>query len=128
MATPVLSYGFGIIDWPQIEIDELDVKTRKILSIHKVLYRNQCMERVYLPRREGGMGLIEINDTYRNTILNLDYYLKTIQDGYLLKVKKQVCLETSLSLSWQTSSSHPMNRLIKQVTMRIQHKMPLKHI
>ena len=47
------------------------------------------MERVYLPRREGGMGLIEINDAYRNTILNLDYYLKTIQDGHLLKVKKQ---------------------------------------
>ena len=90
MATPVLSYGFGIIDWPQIEIDELDVKTRKILSIHKVLYRNQCMERVYLPRREGGMGLIEINDTYRNTILNLDYYLKTIQNGYLLKNEETI--------------------------------------
>ena len=39
------------------------------------------MERVYLLRRKGGMGLIELNDTYRNTILNLDYYLKTIQDG-----------------------------------------------
>ena len=29
MAIPVLSYGFGIIDWPQIEIDNLDLKTRK---------------------------------------------------------------------------------------------------
>ena len=89
MATPVLSYGFGIIDWPQIEIDNLDVKTRKILQIHKVLYRHQCMNRVYLPRREGGMGLIEINDAYRNTIFNLNYYLKTIQDGHLQKVRKQ---------------------------------------
>ena len=58
MALPVLTYGFGIIDWPQIEIDNLDVKTRKILTMHNVLYRHQCMDRVYLPRREGGVGLI----------------------------------------------------------------------
>ena len=55
MALPVLTYGFGIIDWPQIEIDNLDVKTRKILTMHNVLYRHQCMDRVYLPRREGGV-------------------------------------------------------------------------
>jgi len=51
MAIPVLSYGFGIIDWPQKDIDSLNVKTRKILTMHKVLYRNQCLDRLYLPRR-----------------------------------------------------------------------------
>ena len=86
-ATPVLSYGFGIIDWPQREIDELDVKTRKILTMHKLIYRNQCMDRIYLPRREGGMGLIEINDVYRNTIINLDHYLQTTKDDHLQKVR-----------------------------------------
>ena len=89
MAIPVLAYGFGIIDWPQIEIDQLDVKTRKILTIHKILYRNQCMDRIYLPRREGGMGLTEINDAYRNTIFNLDYYLRTTEDEHLKKVRQQ---------------------------------------
>ena len=73
VATPVLTYGFGIIDWPQIEINSIDTKTRKILTMNKIIYRNQCLDRIYLPRREGGMGLIEINDAYRNTIINLDY-------------------------------------------------------
>ena len=86
-ATPVLSYGFGIIDWPQKELDDLDIKTRKILTMNKLIYRNQCMDRIYLPRREGGMGLIEINDVYRNTIMNLDYYLKTTKDDHLQKVR-----------------------------------------
>ena len=71
MATPVLTYGFGIIDWPQRDIDNLDSKTRKILTIHRVIYRNQCLERLYIPRRERGMGLIEINDILRKTIINL---------------------------------------------------------
>ena len=80
MALPVLSYGFGIIDWPQRDIDNLDVKTRKVLTIHKLIYRNQCMDRVYLPRREGGVGLIEINDAMRNTIINLSQHLETTGD------------------------------------------------
>ena len=41
-----------------------------------------------MSRRECGVGLIEINYAYRNSILNLGY-LKTIQDGHLLKAKKQ---------------------------------------
>ena len=88
MALPVLTYGFGIIDWPQIEIDNLDVKTRKILTIHNVLYRHQCMDRVYLPRREGGVGLIEINDALRSTIINLAQYVETTKDKLLELVKK----------------------------------------
>merc|ERR1712115_612034 len=39
MATPVLSYGFGIIEWPQLEIDLLDAKTRRIITMHKIIYR-----------------------------------------------------------------------------------------
>ena len=89
MAMPVLSYGFGIIEWPQKEIDQLDVKTRKILTMHKMLYRNQCIDRIYIPRREGGMGLIEINDAYRNTIINLDHYIQSTKDEHLKKVSQQ---------------------------------------
>ena len=89
MATPVLTYGFGIIDWPQRDIDNLDSKTRKILTIHKVIYRNQCLERLYIPRREGGMGLIEINDIFRKTIINLDYYLKNTMEHHIQRVRQQ---------------------------------------
>ena len=83
MATPVLSYGFGIIDWPQKDIDTLDTKTRKILTIHKIIYRNQCLERLYLPRREGGMGLLEINDVFRKTIINLEHYIKNTAEQHM---------------------------------------------
>ena len=88
MALPVLNYGFGIIDWPQKDIDNLDVKTRKVLTMHNVIYRHQCMDRVYLPRREGGLGLIEINDAMRSTIINLSEYLVTTTDNLLLLVKR----------------------------------------
>ena len=56
--------------------------------MHNVIYRHQCMDRVYLPRREGGLGLIEINDALRSTIINLSEYLVTTTDNLLLLVKR----------------------------------------
>ena len=47
------------------------------------------MDRIYLPRREGGLGLIEINDVFRKTITNLDFYLRTTTEEHLSKVKEQ---------------------------------------
>ena len=75
--------------WPQNEIDSLDVKTRKILTMHKIIYRNQCMDRLYIPRREGGMGLFEINDIYRKSITNLDYYIQNTHEKHIQLVKRQ---------------------------------------
>jgi len=89
LALPVLTYGFGIIEWPQKDIDSLDVKTRKILTMNKLIYRNQCMDRVYLPRREGGLGLIEINDAFRGAIINLSEYLGRTRENTLSKVSQE---------------------------------------
>ena len=33
LAVPVLSYSFNIIDWPLVEINKLDTKTRKNTNI-----------------------------------------------------------------------------------------------
>ena len=57
LAIPIMTYSIGIIDWPQRDIDKLDTKTRKILTLHKMTYRNQCLDRIYLPRIKGGMEL-----------------------------------------------------------------------
>ena len=87
LAMPVLTYSFGIIDWPQKEINWLDTKTRKMLTLHRVIYRNQCMPRLYLPRREGGMGLSEVNHQHRATIVSIGQYLKSSCNPNLMKIK-----------------------------------------
>ena len=89
LAVPVITYGIGIIDWPQGDLNNIDTKTRKILTMNKVTYRNQCLDRIYIPRREGGLGLIEINQAYRSTIISLGTYIKCSQDDYLKFVAQQ---------------------------------------
>ena len=89
LAIPTVTYGFGIINWPQKHLNNLDIKTRKILTLHKVLYRNQCLDRIYLPRSEGGMGLIEINTAFRSSIVSLGQYLISHTDPLMKLVAKQ---------------------------------------
>ena len=89
LAVPVVTYGFGIIDWPQRDINSLDVKTRKLLTLHKVIYRNQCLDRLYIPRSDGGFGLTQINQSFRTTIVSLGQYLISNPDSLMKIVTRQ---------------------------------------
>ena len=89
LAIPVITYGFGVIDWPQFQLNQIDVRTRKILTLHKVTYRINCLDRLYLPRSEGGLGLTEVNQAFKSSIVGLGQYLHTSNDPYIKIVAKQ---------------------------------------
>ena len=89
LAIPTVTYGFGVVNWPQKHINNLDIKTRKLLTLHKVIYRNNCLDRLYLPRSEGGLGLIELNTAFRSTIVSLGQYLISHTDPLLKLVANQ---------------------------------------
>ena len=71
-----------------------------MLTLHKIIYRQQCMDRIYLPRKEGGLGLIEINHSYRATTLSIGQYIKSSTDKTMGMVK-----EHHECLSQQTSTT-----------------------
>ena len=85
----MLSYGFGIVNWNQSELNSIDVKTRKILTLHKVIYRNQCLPRIYLSREKGGLGLTEINQLHRANTVAIAQYLQSSKKKEIKLVKDQ---------------------------------------
>ena len=98
-ALPVVSYSMGVVNWPQREINDLDIKTRKMLTLYKTTYRNQCLDRMYLPRSKGGLGLTAINTLHRAETVRLGQYLKSTKDAKLNMVKDH----NNLRLSQATS-------------------------
>ena len=106
LAMPALTYGFGIIDWPQKNINYLDVKTRKMLTLHRVIYRNQCIPRLYLPRREGGLGLLEVNNQHRATLISTGQYLISSEDPNLKIVCKHQETQTNQTTSVTQLAKH----------------------
>ena len=56
LAVPVLRYSFGIINWQQEELQKLDRKTRKLLTIHGQHHPKADVDRLYVSRKKGGKG------------------------------------------------------------------------
>ena len=53
-AVPVLAPTFGILDWARSELSEIDVRTRKLMSMTGSFHVNSDVDRLYLSRRNGG--------------------------------------------------------------------------
>ena len=73
---PVFQCSCGIINWPQSEITKLNIKTRKLLTIHKMFCKNQCIPIMYLPRWEEESGLMELNQLHRVMSVRRAEYVK----------------------------------------------------
>jgi hypothetical protein len=61
-AIPVILYTAGVLKWSQSELNEIDSNTRKQLTVSKVIGKKQDIDRLYLPRRIGGKGLLKVKD------------------------------------------------------------------
>ena len=73
---PVLGYSFGIINW-RIE-KKKDRKTRKMLTIYKMHHPKADIDRLYVKRKEGGRGLVQVEAAYKAEIINISEYLTQI--------------------------------------------------
>ncbi|KAI5751249.1 hypothetical protein M8J77_005743 [Diaphorina citri] len=88
LAIPVVEYGFGIIEWTREEIKKLDRKTRKILTINQSLHPRADVDRIYIPRKDGGRGLRMIEQVHEVAILGLAKYIKEKENDYFIKFLK----------------------------------------
>lgn len=89
MAIPVLEYSFGIVDWTIDNIQELDRKTRKLLNMHGMIHPRADIDRLYIPRKNGGRGLRQLEAAYNVAIYRTAHYLniKGSEDHILNAVK-----------------------------------------
>jgi len=71
LAVPVLRYSFGIINWHQEELQKLDRKTRKLLTIHGQHHPKADVDRLYVSREQGGRGLMQLEAAHAVEIAKL---------------------------------------------------------
>ena len=75
-AVPVLVPTFGILDWTKKEVEDIDIKTRKMLTQGGNFHRNSSVDRLYSPRSEGGRGLSSVADIFISRIVSIAEHLK----------------------------------------------------
>ena len=94
-AVSVIRYGAGIIEWTKEELQGIDRKTRKLLTIYRALHPQADVDRLYFKRKYGGRGLISVEDCVTVEINSMIKYLansdevalKAVQNENTLKAK-----------------------------------------
>ena len=88
-AIPLLRYSAAFLDWRKSELQDLDRKTRKLLTMHNGLHPKSNVDRIYIPREEGGRGLISVEDCVESATLGLERYIND-SDERLIKAARKI--------------------------------------
>ena len=70
-AIPMLRYSASFLDWTISELQEMDRRTRKLMTMHNALHPSSNVDRLYIPRSEGGRGILSVEDTVNLAKLGL---------------------------------------------------------
>ena len=68
----LVTYSFNIINCTFQELTKLNTKTRKFLTMYKMHNPKSDVDRLYLPRTEGGRGLIHMELSYKTSTMGLE--------------------------------------------------------
>ena len=71
-ALSLLRYSAAFVSWRKSELQAIDRKTNKLFTIYGALHPKSIVDRLYIPRKEGGGGgFISIEDCVELAIVGL---------------------------------------------------------
>ena len=77
----------GIVNWHQEELQKLDRKTRKLLTIHVQHHPKADVDRLYVRRKQGGRGLMQLEAAHAVEITKLMEYVDRKEDPLIQVVR-----------------------------------------
>ena len=83
----ILRYGAGILKWNKNELQEMDRKTRKFMTMNKELHPRSDVARLYVSRKNGGRGLIGCESSVKSEEKGLGWYIKNNIEPLLVAVR-----------------------------------------
>ena len=88
-AIPLLRYSAAFLGWAKEEIHRLDRKTRKLLTMHGGLHPKSNVDGLYVPRKEGGRGLLNVEDTINLAVIGLERYVSNSNERLLTAARAE---------------------------------------
>ena len=102
LEVPVVTYSFNIMNWTLQELAKLDTKTRKFLTMYKMHHSKSEVDRLYLPRTEGGREFVQLELSYKMTTIGFEKYLQETEATFLHFVKDRDDRKSLYSISRQS--------------------------
>ena len=74
-AVSLIRYSAAFVSWRKSELQAIDRKTRKLLTMYGALHPKSDVDRLFIPRKEGGRGLTSIEDCAELVRRDLEVYV-----------------------------------------------------
>ncbi|KAL0839729.1 hypothetical protein ABMA28_016372 [Loxostege sticticalis] len=104
-AIPVLTYSFGIVHWSQTDLKKLQRSVHTKLTKNRKHHPKSCVQRLTLPRQEGGRGFIDIQNLHNKQISTLRKFFHTKSQISLLHKFTIIEKEHKIN-TWKEKSLH----------------------
>jgi len=85
----LVHYTAGIINWRKDELEAMDRKTRKMMTIYNSLHPRADVDRLYIPRKHGGRGLISIQQSIYMGEQSLSRYIEISEEELLAATRRE---------------------------------------
>ena len=97
-AVATVQYGAGIINWNKGELDKIDRQTQKLLNMHRGLHPRSSYDRLFLPRAQGGRGLLSVKDCVELERSNLFDYAANNNERLLKTETEELQRRTNIAV------------------------------
>ncbi|KAI5727410.1 hypothetical protein M8J77_001977 [Diaphorina citri] len=105
-AIPFLMYTFGIISWSNTDLENLNRKVRMAMKNFRSHHIHSATERLYLPRKDGGRGLLDLQMLYSKQMQKFrNYFINNRTD--FMEYFKRADTYTPLKLASSTFTPPP---------------------
>ena len=91
----IVRHGAGIKCWKKMEIEELDQRTRKPMTMYRAHHPKADVDRLYLQRCEEERGLIRLEDFVQVEVQSLEKYLRNSKEKILKEVSRSRVIENN---------------------------------
>ena len=92
-AVSVIRYSAGILEWSTKDLQQMDIDTRKALTLHGAFHRNSTVHRLYMKRDEGGRGLLSVESCVRAEEIGLSEHVLASDEWMLKAVSETMSVE-----------------------------------
>ncbi|KAI5713836.1 hypothetical protein M8J76_006261 [Diaphorina citri] len=117
-AIPFLMYTFGIISWSNTDLENLNRKVRMAMKNFRSHHIHSATERLYLPRKDGGRGLLDLQMLYSKQMQKFrNYFINNRTD--FMEYFKRADTYTPLKLASSTFTPPPA-RTTEQLKIDLQ--------
>ena len=97
LAISLLRYSAAFLDWTGTELEQMERRTRKLMTMHQTLNPRSDVARIYLPRKKVGRGPISVENKVKLAILGLERYILTSEEDCSQQLDKWMEIVNNIS-------------------------------